>query len=221
LTFQVVDLIPGGSKTVVTNENKEQYLNALANYRLGVKVTKEIEAFLRGLHEIVPDELLTNFDENELEVSVYFYSTSVEVCCLYCCRILINRSESPISQLLWCGRSEFKLEDLQKNFTKGSWDWDPIYARVLQWFFSAVSALSDDEKARLLQFTTGSSLLPHGGFKKLNPQFKIGLSSEFGKLPTAHTCFNEIILSDNVSYESFEKCLKIAVNEGSEGFAFR
>jgi len=65
---KVVDLIPNGSKLKVTEENKEDYLQELANYKLGTKVTKEMEAFLKGLHEIVPDELLANFDENELEV---------------------------------------------------------------------------------------------------------------------------------------------------------
>jgi hypothetical protein len=60
--------VPNGSTKLVTNENKEEYLNALANYRLGTKVKKEIEAFCKGLHYIVPDELLSQFDENELEV---------------------------------------------------------------------------------------------------------------------------------------------------------
>jgi len=63
-----VDLIPNGKKIVVTNENKEDYLNALAQYRLLVRVKREIESFVKGLSDIVPDGLLSNFDENELEV---------------------------------------------------------------------------------------------------------------------------------------------------------
>jgi len=70
--LQTVDLIPDGSKTVVTNENKKEYLNALAQYRLSTKVKAEVEAFLKGLNEIVPDELLSIFDENELEVSEFY-----------------------------------------------------------------------------------------------------------------------------------------------------
>lgn len=45
---KTVELIPGGAKKKVTSENKEQYLNALALYRLSSKVTKEIDAFKRG-----------------------------------------------------------------------------------------------------------------------------------------------------------------------------
>lgn len=32
----------------------------------------EIEAFQKGLNELVPDELMSIFDENELEVSIFF-----------------------------------------------------------------------------------------------------------------------------------------------------
>jgi len=63
-----VELVPGGNKILVTNENREEYLTALAQYRLGTRVQKEIEAFLKGLMEIIPEGLLSNFDENELEV---------------------------------------------------------------------------------------------------------------------------------------------------------
>jgi hypothetical protein len=52
----------------VTNENKREYLNALAQYRLAAKVKIQVDAFLKGLNEVVPDELLSIFDENELEL---------------------------------------------------------------------------------------------------------------------------------------------------------
>lgn len=32
----------------------------------------EIEAFQKGLNELVPDELMSIFDENELEVSTFY-----------------------------------------------------------------------------------------------------------------------------------------------------
>ncbi len=63
-----MELVPGGKKLPVTNDNKEEYLTALAQYRLGTRVQKEIDAFAKGLTEIIPDGLLSNFDENELEV---------------------------------------------------------------------------------------------------------------------------------------------------------
>ena len=84
----MVPLKPGGASIEVTNENKMEYLNCLAQYRLVHRVKDEIEAFLKGLlltstgpcsvdsicfllvglNEIIPDNLLSIFDENELEV---------------------------------------------------------------------------------------------------------------------------------------------------------
>lgn len=91
--LQVVELISGGAQIAVTNENKIHYLNLLAQYRLASQVREEVEHFLKGkirfsnpisfkktisyeqndlfcsgLNELVPENLLAIFDENELEV---------------------------------------------------------------------------------------------------------------------------------------------------------
>ncbi|KAI2654686.1 Apoptosis-resistant E3 ubiquitin protein ligase 1 [Labeo rohita] len=65
---KVVELISGGAQIVVTNENKIHYLNLLAQYRLASQVREEVEHFLKGLNELVPENLLAIFDENELEL---------------------------------------------------------------------------------------------------------------------------------------------------------
>lgn len=70
--IRTVDLIPNGSKVRVRNENKSQYLDALATHRLSNNVKDEIDSFLKGLNFIIPDNLLSIFDENELEVLVLF-----------------------------------------------------------------------------------------------------------------------------------------------------
>ena len=61
----------GGSKLRVRNTTKLQYLDALAQYRLATSIKDEIEHFLKGLNELIPDNLLSIFDENELEVSLF------------------------------------------------------------------------------------------------------------------------------------------------------
>lgn len=63
-----MELIPSGSKIRVQESTKQQYLDALAQYRLATSVRDEVEAFLKGLTDLVPDNLLSIFDENELEV---------------------------------------------------------------------------------------------------------------------------------------------------------
>lgn len=67
---KTIDLIPNGSKVRVKNSNKSQYLDALATHRLSNNVKEEIDSFLKGLNFIIPDNLLSIFDENELEVFV-------------------------------------------------------------------------------------------------------------------------------------------------------
>ena len=68
----MIDLIPNGSRIPVTNENKLQYLDSLAQYRLATAVREQIDSFLKGLNELIPDNLLSIFDENELEVCEHF-----------------------------------------------------------------------------------------------------------------------------------------------------
>ena len=46
--LKVVELMPGGASIAVTNENKIQYLDVLAQHRLSKSVQDEIEAFLKG-----------------------------------------------------------------------------------------------------------------------------------------------------------------------------
>ena len=69
--LQTVELLPNGSRVLVNENNKLKYLDLLAQYKLANCVKEEIEHFLRGLNELIPDNLLSIFDENELEVSLH------------------------------------------------------------------------------------------------------------------------------------------------------
>ena len=72
---QVVELVQGGAKVRVRNNTKHQYLDALAQYRLANSQRDEMEHFLKGLNELIPDNLLSIFDENELEVRLHEHLT--------------------------------------------------------------------------------------------------------------------------------------------------
>ncbi|XP_017771527.1 PREDICTED: apoptosis-resistant E3 ubiquitin protein ligase 1 isoform X2 [Nicrophorus vespilloides] len=182
---KLIELIPNGTKIRVDDNSKHQYLDALAQYRLAKSIKDELEAFLKGLNELIPDNLLSIFDENELE-------------------------------LLLCGTGQYSIADFkQHNVVNGN---SVEFRRIVGWFWAAVSNFTQEEMARLLQFTTGCSQLPPGGFKELNPRFQITAAPTFGNLPTAHTCFNQLCLPDYDSYEHFEKSLLLAISEGTEGF---
>ncbi|XP_060037292.1 apoptosis-resistant E3 ubiquitin protein ligase 1 isoform X5 [Erinaceus europaeus] len=183
---KVVELMTGGAQTPVTNANKIFYLNLLAQYRLASQVKDEVEHFLKGLNELVPENLLAIFDENELE-------------------------------LLMCGTGDISVSDFKAHavVVGGSWH---FREKVMRWFWTVVSSLTQEELARLLQFTTGSSQLPPGGFAALCPSFQIIAAPTHSTLPTAHTCFNQLCLPTYDSYEEVHRMLQLAISEGCEGF---
>ena len=117
-------------------------------------------------------------------------------------------------ELLLCGVREYNLAELKKNNIIVS----GLSSKLKSWFWMALSHFTAEQFARLLQFTTGSSQLPPGGFGDLKPLFQIAPTHKKDSLPIAHTCFNMICLSDHSSFQSFERALLIAINNGSEGF---
>ncbi len=60
-------------------------------------------------------------------------------------------------------------------------------SQVLDWFWTIVSGYTREQMGRLLQFTTGCSQLPPGGFAELSPKFQLTAAPTYGNLPTAHT----------------------------------
>lgn len=179
-----VDLVPNGRNVPVTEENKVEYLNKLAYYRLCDSVKEEIQLFAKGLGEIIPMDSLTLLDEQELE-------------------------------LYLCGQSDYNVDDMKRNSSLVAMPFADK-STTLEYFWSIVSSFTQEERARLLQFITGSSNLPTGGFANLKPQLQIGVCS--GSLPVSHTCFNMINLPSGRSFEELHRALLIAINFASEGF---
>ncbi|KAH0619056.1 hypothetical protein JD844_018680 [Phrynosoma platyrhinos] len=62
------DLKPNGSNILVTEENKEEYIRLIAEWRLSRGVEEQTQAFFEGFNEILPQQYLQYFDAKELEV---------------------------------------------------------------------------------------------------------------------------------------------------------
>jgi E3 ubiquitin-protein ligase HUWE1 len=66
----------------------------------------------------------------------------------------------------------------------------------IQWFWRAVRSFDKEERAKLLQFVTGTSKVPLNGFKELegmNGVSRFNIHRDYGnkdRLPSSHTCFN-------------------------------
>lgn len=54
----------------MTDENKLDYVNAVVEYRIVKRVKEQFDAFMSGLNELVPQDLILVFDERELELLI-------------------------------------------------------------------------------------------------------------------------------------------------------
>uniref|UniRef100_A0A8I3WGH8 E3 ubiquitin-protein ligase n=1 Tax=Callithrix jacchus TaxID=9483 RepID=A0A8I3WGH8_CALJA len=65
------DLKLGGSNILVTEENKDEYIGLMTEWRFSRGVQEQTKAFLDGFNEVVPLQWLQYFDEKELETEYY------------------------------------------------------------------------------------------------------------------------------------------------------
>jgi hypothetical protein len=87
---------------------------------------------------------------------------------------------------------------------------------VIKWFWACLRSWPAERKARLLQFTMGTSRVPVNGFKHLRGsgglcRFTIERSGDPNGLPRSHTCFNRLYLPPYEDYESLESKLCFAI----------
>lgn len=190
---ETVELVPGGARVKVTDANKRAYVDAAAAHRVSTAIRDQTSAFLAGFWDLVPLAALAPFDDRELE-------------------------------LLISGLPEIDVADLKRSceygggYTAAS---PPVVA-----FWEVVEALDAEDLARLVQFVTGTSKVPLEGFAALQgvsgPQ-RFQIHRAFGatdRLPSAHTCFNQLDLPEYESADQLRERLLLAIREGATGFAF-
>lgn len=64
---KVIDLKPNGSEIPVTEENKQEYVTLVVEHRLDSAIKDQVKAFLDGFYEVIPRNLITIFDPDQLE----------------------------------------------------------------------------------------------------------------------------------------------------------
>ncbi|KAI4366524.1 hypothetical protein MLD38_022393 [Melastoma candidum] len=186
------ELMPNGRNVKVTEENKHQYVDLVAKHRLTTAIRPQINAFLEGFGELIPRDLISIFNDKELE-------------------------------LLISGLPDIDLDDLRANTEYSGYS---AASPAIRWFWEVVQGFSEEEKARLLQFVTGTSKVPLDGFSALHGisgSQKFQIHKAYGSpdhLPSAHTCFNQLDMPEYPSKEQLEERLLLAIHEGNEGFGF-
>lgn len=90
---------------------------------------------------------------------------------------------------------------------------------LIEWFWRYLRRLPESQQRKFLHFVTGSDRVPATGIQ--NMSFKIALAGDdHRRLPTAHTCFNELELYSYRSYDELAAKLDQAVND-SAGFGIK
>ncbi|XP_054596634.2 E3 ubiquitin-protein ligase HACE1 isoform X4 [Nothobranchius furzeri] len=125
-------------------------------------------------------------------------------------------------ELLLSGMPEIDVEDWCRNteYTSGYDRQDP----VIQWFWEVVRSLTQEERVLLLQFVTGSSRVPHGGFAYLMgggglQKFTVAaVPYTSNLLPTSSTCINMLKLPEYPDHDSLRDRLLVALHCGSYGY---
>uniref|UniRef100_A0A8C1BKV8 E3 ubiquitin-protein ligase HACE1 n=2 Tax=Cyprinus carpio TaxID=7962 RepID=A0A8C1BKV8_CYPCA len=126
-------------------------------------------------------------------------------------------------ELLLSGMPEIDVMDWKKNteYTSGY----DLQEPVIKWFWEVVENLTQEERVLLLQFVTGSSRVPHGGFAFLMggsglQKFTIAaVPYTSNLLPTSSTCINMLKLPEYPSKDVLRDRLLVALHCGSYGYA--
>ncbi|XP_029689696.1 E3 ubiquitin-protein ligase HUWE1 isoform X5 [Takifugu rubripes] len=187
---EVRDLKPNGANILVTEENKKEYVHLVCQMKMTGAIRKQLAAFLEGFYEIIPKRLISIFTEQELE-------------------------------LLISGLPTIDIDDLKANTEYHKYQSSSIQ---IQWFWRALRSFDQADRAKFLQFVTGTSKVPLQGFSALEgmngiQKFQIHRDDRStDRLPSAHTCFNQLDLPAYESYEKLRHMLLLAIQECSEGF---
>ncbi|CAL1688504.1 unnamed protein product [Lasius platythorax] len=184
------ELKPDGANIPLTDENKDEYISLVIQWRFVSRVQEQMNAFLEGFNALIPSTLVKIFDEHELE--------------LLMCGI------QHIDVKDWKQNTLYK-GDYHANHIVVQWFWrvvlsfsNEMRSRLLQ-FVTGTSRVPMNGFKELY----GSN----------GPQlFTIERWGTPENYPRAHTCFNRIDLPPYKSYQQLRDKLVKAI-EGSQGFA--
>ncbi|KAL3226530.1 hypothetical protein MRX96_004418 [Rhipicephalus microplus] len=145
-----------------------------------------------GFYEIIPKRLIGIFNEQELE-------------------------------LLISGLPSIDVDDLRAHTEYHKYQATSLQ---IQWFWRALRSMDQADRAKFLQFVTGTSKVPLQGFAALEgmngvQRFQIHRDDRStDRLPSAHTCFNQLDLPAYETYDKLRTMLLKAIQECTEGFGF-
>jgi hypothetical protein len=178
-----VDLVPNGSKIMVTKKNVRQFVSLFIDFEFKKQCETQLKAFKKGFERTIDLPVL---------------------------KALLDYED--LEQLI-CGQRTLNFAELRDS---------AIYANgftpncpQMKWFWEILLEEWDDEKRRkLLSFSTGSDRAPVNGLKSM--KFYLVMEGEDDKrLPSSHTCFNQLLMPKYTSKDVLRKNLEEAINNAT------
>eukprot|EP00603_Paraphysomonas_imperforata_P007013 CAMPEP_0114429338 /NCGR_PEP_ID=MMETSP0103-20121206/9428_1 /TAXON_ID=37642 ORGANISM="Paraphysomonas imperforata, Strain PA2" /NCGR_SAMPLE_ID=MMETSP0103 /ASSEMBLY_ACC=CAM_ASM_000201 /LENGTH=677 /DNA_ID=CAMNT_0001598659 /DNA_START=266 /DNA_END=2300 /DNA_ORIENTATION=- len=127
-------------------------------------------------------------------------------------------------ELLLHGLPNINMEDwVAQTDYSGEFHINPKH-KVIGWFWQIVKEYSQENKAKLLQFTTGTCGVPAQGFAFLQGhdgnirKFTLHGDKNVKVFPRSHTCFNRLDMPLYTSKQDMQKYLTMAITYETTGF---
>ncbi|RHY47231.1 hypothetical protein DYB38_002462 [Aphanomyces astaci] len=190
--LDVVDLVPHGRDVAVTDDNKLEYVKLVTHHRMATGIRSQIDSFLGGLHQLVSPQLISIFNENELEL------------------LISGMPEIDIDDL----KANTDYANYKPTDNVIRWFWNAMYSFTHEERALFIQFVTGTSKVPLEGF---KALEGMRGTQKFNIHKAFGSSAS---LPTAHTCFNQLDLPEYENEDQLKTRLVLAIREGSEGFGF-
>uniref|UniRef100_A0A4W4F0M9 E3 ubiquitin-protein ligase n=1 Tax=Electrophorus electricus TaxID=8005 RepID=A0A4W4F0M9_ELEEL len=182
------ELKPDGGNILVTEENKEEYIRLVAEWRLSRGVEEQTQAFFEGFNEVLPQQYLQYFDAKELEV------------------MLCGMQEIDLA--------DWQRNTIYRHYTRSSkqivWFWQFVKEMDNEKRMRLLQFVTGTCRLPVGGFT---DLMGSNGPQK----FCIEKVGKENWLPRSHTCFNRLDLPPYKSYEQLKEKLMFAIEE-TEGF---
>uniref|UniRef100_A0A1A7YYH0 E3 ubiquitin-protein ligase n=2 Tax=Iconisemion striatum TaxID=60296 RepID=A0A1A7YYH0_9TELE len=183
------DLKPGGSEIVVTNANKKEYIHLVIQWRFVNRIQKQMTAFKEGFFELIPQDLIKIFDENELEL------------------LMCGLGNVDVND--WKKNTKYKNGYCAEHIVI-HWFWKTVLLMDAEMRIRLLQFVTGTSRVPMNGF---AELYGSNG-----PQlFTIEQWGTRDKLPRAHTCFNRLDLPPYESFEELKEKLIIAI-ENTQGF---
>ncbi|XP_037817046.1 E3 ubiquitin-protein ligase Nedd-4 isoform X7 [Lucilia sericata] len=179
-----------GANIEVTNENKDEYIKLVIEWRFVARVKEQMTAFLDGFGSVIPLNLIKIFDEHELE--------------LLMCGI------QNIDVKDWRENTLYK-GDYHQNHIIIQWFWRAVLSFSNEMRSRLLQFVTGTSRVPMNGF---KELYGSNGPQMFTIE-KWGTPNNF---PRAHTCFNRLDLPPYEGYLQLKDKLIKAI-EGSQGFA--